>query len=133
MGAEVGNMRLAGDAAARQRAAASEGIQMRRAAVQNIGQTGGANPGVAGEVTAVSPTTAARQEMYASRPGQVTPFEDSHPKFAPGLEANPPRTQMGGPPGQIKTELSEKGSPAYEQMMERIRGLNTMKNTGASF
>ena len=41
MGARVGNTRLAGQAAAQQRAAASEGIQMRRAALRNAEQGGG--------------------------------------------------------------------------------------------
>ena len=132
MGANLGNTRLAGEAAARQRAAASEGIRMRRAALQNAGQPGG-NPSVVGERTAVSPTTAARQEMYASRPGQVTPFERSNPAFAPGLEANPPRGVFGGRLGQIGQELSEKGSPAYEEMMQRIRGINSLQNTGSQY
>ena len=74
MGANLGNTRLAGEAAARQRAAAAEGIRMRRAAIQNARQSGGGNPGVIGETTAISPITAARQEMFAARPGQVTPF-----------------------------------------------------------
>jgi hypothetical protein len=133
MGAQVGNMRLAGDAAARQRAAASEGIQMRRAALQNAGQGGGGNPGVMGESTAISPTTAARQEMYAARPGQVTPFERSNPSFAPGLESNPPRGALGGRLGRVEQELAEKGSPAYEQMMQRIRGINSLQNTGSQY
>ena len=81
-------MRLAGDAAARQRAAASEGIQMRRAAMQNKGSAEGYNS---------------------------------------------PQSQTGGPPGQGRAEVGEQGSPAYQQMMERIRGSNTMKNTGSSF
>ena len=133
MGAQVGNTRLAGDAAARQRAAAREGIQMRRAALQNIGQGGGGNPGVMGEMTAISPVTAARQEMYAARPGQVTPFERSNPNFAPGLEANPPRGTLGGRLGRMEQDFAEKGSPAYEQMMQRIRGINSLKNTGSNF
>jgi hypothetical protein len=131
MGANLGNTRLAGEAASRQRAAATEGIRMRRAAIQNAGQSGGGNPGVMGETTAISPTTAARQEIYASRPGQVTPFQRSNPQFAPGLEANP--LQMGGFPGQPGAEFGEKGSPAYEQMMQRIRGINAMQNTGSRF
>ncbi len=47
MGAQVGNTRLAGDAAARLRHAASEGIQMRRAALKNKKPTtGGDNTGM---------------------------------------------------------------------------------------
>jgi hypothetical protein len=133
MGANLGNTRLAGEAAARQRAAAAEGIRMRRAAIQNAGQSGGGNPGVMGENTAISPTTAARQEMFAARPGQVTPFEGSNPRFAPGLEANPPRGVFGGRLGRVEQEMAEKGSPAYEQMMQRIRGMNTLQNTGSNF
>jgi hypothetical protein len=54
MGSQVGNTRLAGDAAARLRAAASEGIQMRRAALQGKElktegpAPGGKNPNVFG-------------------------------------------------------------------------------------
>jgi hypothetical protein len=44
MGARVGNTRLAGQAAAQQRAAASEGIEMRRAALRNAEQGGGGIP-----------------------------------------------------------------------------------------
>jgi hypothetical protein len=132
MGANLGNTRLAGEAAARQRAAASEGIQMRRAAIQNAGQPGG-NPGVVGERTAVSPMTAARQEMPAARPGQVTPFERSQPRFAPGLQANPPRGGFGGGFGRVEQEMAQKGSPAYEELMQRIRGINALQNTGSQF
>jgi hypothetical protein len=134
MGASVGNTRLAGEAAARQRAAASEGIRMRRAAVQKVSQGGGGgNPGVMGENTGMSPNAVARQEMSAARPDQVTSFERSAPQFAPGLEANPPRGPLGSRLGRVEQELAEKGSPAYEQMMQRIRGMNSMQNTGSNF
>ena len=133
MGAQVGNTRLAGEAAARQRAAATEGIRMRRAAAQRVDQGGGGNPGVMGENTAMSPNAASRQEMYAARPDQVTSFERSGPQFAPGLEANPPRGMDGGRLGRVEQDLAEKGSPAYEQMMQRIRGMNSMQNTGSNF
>jgi hypothetical protein len=126
MGAQVGNTRLAGDAAARQRAAASEGIRMRREALSRVDQGGGSNPAVMGEETDASPNLIARQETFAARPEQVTPFEQAGVQFAPGLEANPPRGQMGD-------QFGEKGSPAYEQMMQRIRGLEAMKNTGSRF
>jgi hypothetical protein len=133
MGAQVGNTRLAGEAAARQRAAASEGILMRRAAAQNAGQRSGGNPGVMGQPEGVSPNTVARQEIYAARPEQVTSFERSGPQFAPGLEANPPRGPLGSRLGRVERELAEKGSPAYEQVMQRIRGMNSLQNTGSSF
>ena len=126
MGAQVGNTRLAGEAAARQRAAASEGIRMRRAALSRVEQGGGGNPAVMGEETNASPNLTARQEAFAARPEQVTPFERAGVQFAPGLEANPPQGQMG-------SRFGEKGSPAYEQMMQRIRGLEAMKNTGSRF
>jgi hypothetical protein len=134
MGAQVGNTRLAGDAAARQRAAASEGIRMRRAALSRSGQGGGGgNPAVLGEETNNSPNLVARQEAFAANPQQVTPFEQAGVQFAPGLEANPPQRPGGGRLGNIELQLGGKGSPAYEQMMERIRGLNAMKNTGSRF
>jgi hypothetical protein len=133
MGAQVGNTRLAGEAAARQRAAASEGIRMRREAAQNAGQRSGGNPGVMGQPEGVSPNTVARQEIYAARPEQVTPFERSGPQFAPGLEANAPRGAFGGRLGPVAREFAEKGSPAYEQMMERVRGMNALRNTGSNF
>lgn len=55
-------------------------------------------------------------------------------KFAPGLEATPPTSN----PSQSRLSRMEefmqsKGSPEYEQVMERIRGMNAMKNTGSEF
>lgn len=60
MGAEVGNIRLAGDAAARQRAAASEGIKMRREA-------------------------AARRNSYAPSPERGYPGSNTMNRMEPGL------------------------------------------------
>ena len=133
-----GSIDFAGNAAARQRAAAREGIRMRReaaqsAAAQTAGQRSGGNPGVMGQPEGVSPNTVARQEIYAARPEQVTPFERSGPQFAPGLEANPPRGAFGGRLGPVVGESAERGSPAYEEMMQRIRGMNALQNTGSNF
>ena len=91
MGAQIGNTRLAGQASAQQRAAASEGIQMRRAALRNAEQGGGVNPMVTNEAT-------------------------------------PPGNEMGGRLGRIGAQMGDKGSPAYEQAMQRIRGMGPMNN-----
>ena len=74
MGAQAGNVRLAGDAAGRQKAAA-EGVRMRREALNRANQGGGSGPAVVGEEPGSSPYTIARQEAFAARPGQETPFE----------------------------------------------------------
>ena len=126
MGARVGNTRLAGQAAAQQRAAAREGIEMRRAALRNAEQGGGGNPAVIGEDANVSPNVVQRQEIYAAGPNQTTSFEQAGLQFAPGLEATPPRNQMGGRLDRIEAQLGSKGSPAYEQAMQRIRGMGPM-------
>jgi hypothetical protein len=128
MGAQLGNTRLAGQAAAQQRAAASEGIQRRRAALQTFEQGGGSNPAVIGEDANISPNAFARQEAFAAGPNQTTPFEQAGVQFAPGLEATPSMGRRGGRPGRIGDELGDKGSPAYEQAMQRIRSMGPMNN-----
>jgi hypothetical protein len=128
MGAQLGNTRLAGQAAAQQRAAASEGIQRRRAALQNFEQGGGSNPAVIDEATDISPNAFARQEESTARPNQTTPFEQAGAQFAPGLEATPSMGRVGGRPTRIGDELEDKGSPAYEQVMQRIRSMGPMNN-----
>jgi hypothetical protein len=133
MGAQLGNTRLAGDAAARQRAAASEGIRMRREALGRSAQGGGDNPAVMGEEINRPPNLINRQKSFAATPQQVTPFEQAGVQFAPGLEANPPQRPPGGRLGRIQAQLGDKGSPAYEQMMQRIRGMNALQNTGSNF
>jgi hypothetical protein len=102
MGAQVGNTRLAGDAAARLREAASQGIQMRRSALQNRGLKNEGPP-----------------------PGAKTPnvFGGGSP------DVSLPRT----PEGATESGFSEQGSPVYDQMMERIRNSNPMKNAGSNF
>jgi hypothetical protein len=53
---------------------------------------------------------------------------------APGLEATPPGADVSQSRlGRIEQFMQSKGSPEYEQVMERIRGMNTMKNTGSRF
>jgi hypothetical protein len=91
MGAQIGNTRLAGQASAQQRAAASDGIQMRRAALRNAEQGGGVNP----ETT---------------------------------NEAALSRNEMGRGLSRIGAQMGDKGSPAYEQAMQRIRGMGPMNN-----
>jgi hypothetical protein len=151
MGAQAGNVRLAGDAAGRQKAAA-EGVRMRREALNRANQGGGSGPAVVGEEPGSLPSTIARQEAFAARPGQETPFETQAPQFAPGLEANPPRpevsfaptgpatkrperpgTRMSKPLNRVESQLQQKGSPEYEQVMQRIRGMAQMRNTGSKF
>ena len=130
MGANVGNTRLAGDAAGRQRAA-NEGIRMRREALNRADQGGGSGPAVVGEEPGSLPSTIARQEAFAAQPGQVTAFEQSRPQFAPGLEANPPGRRMARPFAGYDAQMEQKGSPEYEQVMQKIRGLAQMRNTGS--
>jgi hypothetical protein len=83
-----------------------------------------------------------QQEQYAAGQEQVTPFEMSAPQPGFGLEATPqpPSAPMGrGPqsggamrsgiafgPGR-STRLPEQGSPEYEQLLQRVRGLGQMR------
>ena len=54
--------------------------------------------------------------------------------FAPGLEATPPTANPAQSRlGRMEEFMQSKGSPEYEQVMERIRGMNAMKNTGSRF
>lgn len=109
MGSQVGNTRLAGDAAARLRNAASESIQMRRAALQNKNSATDNNGS-----------------------GALNEFKPVSLPASQG-EGNPPQPDMRRPPVQSRSEFSEQGSPAYDQMMERIRSSNPMKNAGSNF
>jgi hypothetical protein len=53
---------------------------------------------------------------------------------APGLEATPPGGDVRqGRLSRMEQFMQSKGSPEYEQVMERIRGMNAMKNTGSDF
>lgn len=55
-------------------------------------------------------------------------------RFAPGLEANPPTSNPSQSRlGRMEEFMQTKGSPEYEQVMQRIRGMNAMKNTGSEF
>lgn len=84
-----------------------------------------------------------RQEMTAPSMDVETPFETSAPQGAPGLEAQPQPSSMDrGPragrgmergrsgiifgPGRA-SRLPEQGSPEYEQLLQRVRGLAQMK------
>jgi hypothetical protein len=97
-----------------------------------------------------------RQEMTAPPMGMETPLETSAPQGAPGLEAQPQPSPMDqgsyqegqgrgmdrGPrdgsgmgrgrsgivfgPGRA-SRLPEQGSPEYEQLLQRVRGLAQMK------
>ncbi len=55
-------------------------------------------------------------------------------RFAPGLEANPPTSNPAQSRlGRMEELMQSKGSPEYEQVMGRIRGMNALKNTGSEF
>ena len=95
MGSQVGNVRLAGQASEQQRAAASEGIQMRRAALRNTEQGGGVSPSVKNEA--------------------------------------PSGNQAGGRLDRIGAQMGDKGSPAYEQAMQRIRGTGPRNNPNSRY
>lgn len=94
-----------------------------------------------------------QQEQYAPTQEQVTPFEMSAPQRGFGLEATPQPPmgrgpQMGRGPGsglppemgrgpEIRSginfgpgranRLPEQGSPEYEQLLQRVRGLGQMQ------
>lgn len=113
------NMRLAGDAGRRQ----VEGLmQRRRALASGAPGAAGENPVVMGEDNAVSPGAVMRQEMFASRPGMQTPFQTQNPQGAPGINLSFPT------PGRIA-----EGSPEYEQMRQRMRGLTLQGDLGRYF
>ena len=115
------NIRLAGDARRRQ----LEGLAQRRAAASAASSTTGGpsdNPMVAGEQGAVSPNVVLRQEMYAARPGLQSPLQTQGIQFSEGIVTNP--TFLGS---------ASDGSPDYEQMKERLRGLTQLRNTGSRF
>ena len=113
MGAGTGNLNKMGAAQEQQ---AMEGQAMRRRALQ-------------------------QQEQYAPTQEQVTPLETSAPQTGFGLEATPQPSmgrgvQMGRGqemrsginfgPGRAD-RLPEQGSPEYEQMLQRVRGLGQMR------
>jgi hypothetical protein len=125
MGASTGN-RANMDAARRQQA--MEGQAMRRRALQ-------------------------QQEQSAAGQEQVTPFETSAPQPGFGLEATPQPSMGRGPqmssvpqrgrgpqmgrgpemrsginfgPGRAN-RIPDQGSPEYEQLLQRVRGLGQMR------
>jgi hypothetical protein len=113
MGAGTGNLNKMGAAQEQQ---AMEGQVMRRRALQ-------------------------QQEQYAPTQEQVTPLEISAPQMGFGLEAAPQPSmgrgaQMGRGqemrsgidfgPGRAN-RFPEQGSPEYEQLLQRVRGLGQMQ------
>lgn len=79
-----------------------------------------------------------QQERSAAGQGQVTPFETSAPRTGFGLEATPQPSMGRGPrmgrgpemrsgidfgPGRAN-RMPEQGSPEYEQILQRVRGIN---------
>jgi hypothetical protein len=111
MGAQQ-NIRLAGDARRRQ----AEGLTQRRASAPGSPSD---NPTVLGERQAMSPNAVFRQEQFAPRPGVQTPIQTQGVEFSQGITTNP----------NFSGTLAD-GSPAYEQMKERLRGLSQLRNTG---
>jgi hypothetical protein len=113
MGARTGDLNKMGAA---QRQQAMEGQAMRRRAIQ-------------------------QQEQYAPTQEQVTPLETSAPQTGFGLESTPQPLMGRGPqmgrgpemrsginfgPGRAD-RLPEQGSPEYEQLLQRVRGLGQMR------
>jgi hypothetical protein len=145
MGAQLGNTRLAGEASARLREAASKGIQMRREAWKNKGEardqtraydrnhnkisdrdnpgkppvTGGNNPGAKPATGGNNPGTFGGF-VPVSQPIQVSDGTYSEQKPSSSFD-------------QSRSEFSEEGSPAYDEMMQRLRSSNTAQNSGPSF
>lgn len=76
---------------------------------------------------------AARRQGMGRRPLPVTASPMAQER-APGLEATPPDVDTSQSRLQrMEQFMQSKGSPEYEQVMERIRGMNAMKNTGSKF
>lgn len=82
-----------------------------------------------------------QQEQSAAGQEQVTPFEMSAPQPGFGLEATPQPSMGRGPqmgrgsemrsginfgPGRAN-RIPEQGSPEYEQLLQRVRGLGQMR------
>ena len=82
-----------------------------------------------------------QQEQSAAGQEQVTPFEMSAPQSGFGLEATPQPSmgrgsQMGRDPEMRSginfgpgraNRIPDQGSPEYEQMIQRVRGLGQMR------
>jgi hypothetical protein len=61
-------------------------------------------------------------------------FSPMQQESAPGLKATPPGIDgRQSRLSRMEQFMQSKGSPEYEQVMERIRGMNAMKNTGSDF
>ncbi len=76
---------------------------------------------------------AAKRQGMSRRPlpGAASPMAQER---APGLEATPPSPEASrGRLPRMEEFMQSKGSPEHEQVMERIRGMNAMKNTGSKF
>jgi len=76
-----------------------------------------------------------QQEQSAAGQEQVTPFETSAPQSGFGLEATPQpstgrdsevRSGINFGPGRAN-RIPEQGSPEYEQLLQRVRGLGQMR------
>jgi hypothetical protein len=137
MGAQVGNTRLAGDAAARLREEASRGIQMRREALKDKRWE---NEKPAHEQNRLG--RPAHDQSQANRTSG-SKFRGTNPAVTPATGGDNPGA-FGGfdapvvslpttPSAPANSEFSEQGSPAYAEAMERVRSLDAMRNTGSNF
>ena len=116
MGAQQG-----GSLDPRQRQLAREGVEMRRNNLRDQApQAGGSaeeqTPGFPG--MGMSPTRLQMQERSAAGMDQITPLERQAPQFAPGITFGPGRANR----------MPDQGSPEYEQLVARMRGLRGRGN-----
>ena len=105
----------------RQRQIAREGIEMRRNRMRDQApQAGGTAeeqaPGFPG--MGMDPTRLQMQERSAAGMDQTTPLERQSPQFAPGITFGPGRANR----------MPDQGSPEYEQLAARMRGLRGRGN-----
>ena len=66
----------------------------------------------------MSPTRLQMQERSAAGMDQITPLERQAPQFAPGITFGPGRANR----------MPDQGSPEYEQLAARMRGLRGRGN-----
>ena len=101
----------------------------------NLNKIGAARQQQAMESQAMRRRALQQQEQYAPTQEQVTPFETSAPQTGFGLEATPQpsvkrepemRSGINFGPGRAN-RIPEKGSPEYEQLLQRVRSLGQMR------
>jgi hypothetical protein len=101
----------------------------------NIGTMDAARRQQAMEGQAMRRRALKQQEQSAAGQEQVTPFETSAPQMGLGLRATPQPSMGRGPemrsginfgPGR-SSRIPDQGSPEYEQLIQRVRGLGQMR------